>query len=76
MIAFTNAFHGRTLMAMSLTSKVRPYKAGFGPFAPEVYRVPFPDEYHWVGDDAAEEALDALRLAFRTRRSRPGRLRS
>jgi 4-aminobutyrate aminotransferase / (S)-3-amino-2-methylpropionate transaminase / 5-aminovalerate transaminase len=65
-IAFTNAFHGRTLMAMSLTSKVRPYKAGFGPYAPEVYRVPFPDEYHWVGDDAAEEALEALRLAFRT----------
>ena len=65
-IAFTNAFHGRTLMAMSLTSKVRPYKAGFGPYAPEVYRVPFPDEYHWRGDDAAEEALEALRLAFRT----------
>jgi 4-aminobutyrate aminotransferase / (S)-3-amino-2-methylpropionate transaminase / 5-aminovalerate transaminase len=65
-IAFTNAFHGRTLMAMSLTSKVRPYKAGFGPYAPEVYRVPFPDEYHWAGDDAAEEALEALRVAFRT----------
>ena len=65
-LAFTNAFHGRTLMAMSLTSKVRPYKAGFGPYAPEVYRVPFPDEYHWRGDDAAEDALEALRLAFRT----------
>ena len=63
-------------MAMSLTSKVHPYKAGFGPYAPEVYRVPFPDEYHWRGDDAAEDALDALRLAFRTHgRSLAGRLR-
>jgi 4-aminobutyrate aminotransferase/(S)-3-amino-2-methylpropionate transaminase len=41
-IAFEDAFHGRTLLAMSLTSKVHPYKAGFGPFAPEVYRAPFP----------------------------------
>jgi 4-aminobutyrate aminotransferase/(S)-3-amino-2-methylpropionate transaminase len=66
-IAFTNAFHGRTLMALTLTSKIHPYKAGFGPYAPEVYRVPFPDEYHWVGEhSAAEEALDQLRLAFRT----------
>ncbi|UCH19639.1 MAG: 4-aminobutyrate--2-oxoglutarate transaminase [Deltaproteobacteria bacterium] len=40
-IAFENAFHGRTLLAMTLTSKVKPYKFGFGPFAPEVYRMPF-----------------------------------
>jgi 4-aminobutyrate aminotransferase/(S)-3-amino-2-methylpropionate transaminase len=40
-IAFENAFHGRTHMAMSLTSKVKPYKWGFGPFAAEVYRIPF-----------------------------------
>lgn len=40
-IAFENGFHGRTLMGMSLTSKVKPYKLGFGPFAPEVYRIPF-----------------------------------
>ncbi len=40
-ITFENAFHGRTLLAMSLTSKVKPYKWGFGPFAPEIYRVPF-----------------------------------
>ncbi|MFZ5649752.1 MAG: 4-aminobutyrate--2-oxoglutarate transaminase [Bacillota bacterium] len=39
-IAFECAFHGRTLMTMSLTSKVKPYKFGFGPFAPEVYKVP------------------------------------
>ncbi len=41
LIAFSGAFHGRTLLAMTLTSKVHPYKAGFGPFAPEVYRAPY-----------------------------------
>ena len=41
-IAFTGAFHGRSLFAVSLTGKVVPYKAGFGPFAPEVYHAPFP----------------------------------
>ena len=40
-VTFTNAFHGRTLMGMTLTAKEMPYKHGFGPFAPEVYRVPF-----------------------------------
>jgi len=40
-IAFENAFHGRTYMAMTLTSKTNPYKLGFGPFCPEVYRIPF-----------------------------------
>ncbi len=40
-VAFDHAFHGRTLLAMSLTAKVVPYKQGFGPFAPEVYRLPF-----------------------------------
>ncbi len=39
-VALENAFHGRTLMTMSLTSKVKPYKYGFGPFAPEVYKIP------------------------------------
>jgi 4-aminobutyrate aminotransferase/(S)-3-amino-2-methylpropionate transaminase len=40
-VTFTNAFHGRTLMGMTLTAKEMPYKHGFGPFAPEVHRVPF-----------------------------------
>lgn len=40
-IAFEDAFHGRTLMTMTLTSKTMPYKKGFGPFAPEVYRLPY-----------------------------------
>src|SRR3954466_14908751 len=51
-IAFDGAFHGRTLLALSLTSKVHPYKAGLGPFAPEVYRVPFPSGYR--GPSAAD----------------------
>jgi 4-aminobutyrate aminotransferase/(S)-3-amino-2-methylpropionate transaminase len=42
-IAFDGGFHGRTLLALTLTSKTHPYKAGLGPFAPEVYRVPFDD---------------------------------
>ena len=42
-IVFDNAYHGRTLLTMTMTSKVKPYKLGFGPFAPEVYRMPFGD---------------------------------
>jgi len=45
-IAFDNGFHGRTLMGMTLTSKCKPYKFGMGPYAPEVYRMPFADCYH------------------------------
>ena len=60
-IAFERAFHGRTLMAMSLTSKQHPYKAGMGPFAPEVYRAPYPYAYRDRGDDPAAEALAELR---------------
>ena len=41
-VCFTNGFHGRTLMGMTLTAKDMPYKSGFGPYAPEVHRVPFP----------------------------------
>jgi 4-aminobutyrate aminotransferase / (S)-3-amino-2-methylpropionate transaminase / 5-aminovalerate transaminase len=56
-IAFEGAFHGRTLLSLSLTSKTHPYKAGLGPFAPEVYRVPFANDYR--GPDA-RTALEAL----------------
>jgi 4-aminobutyrate aminotransferase/(S)-3-amino-2-methylpropionate transaminase len=62
-IAFEGAFHGRTLLSMTLTSKTHPYKAGLGPFAPEVYRVPFPSDYR--GPTAAE-ALEALERALLT----------
>lgn len=44
-IAFEDGFHGRTLLAMSLTSKTHPYKTGFGPFAPEIYRLPYANCY-------------------------------
>src|SRR5206468_12374926 len=44
-VVFDHAFHGRTLLAMSLTGKVMPYKQGFGPFAPEVYRLPYSYPY-------------------------------
>lgn len=44
-IAFSGAFHGRSLFAVSLTGKVQPYKAGFGPFPAEVYHAPFPDAH-------------------------------
>src|ERR1700756_354045 len=62
-IAFEGGFHGRTLLSLSLTSKTHPYKAGLGPFAPEVYRVPFPNAYR--GPSSAD-ALDAIERAFAT----------
>jgi 4-aminobutyrate aminotransferase/(S)-3-amino-2-methylpropionate transaminase len=62
-IAFEGGFHGRTLLSLSLTSKTHPYKAGLGPFAPEVYRVPFANEYR---GPSAREALDALERALAT----------
>jgi 4-aminobutyrate aminotransferase/(S)-3-amino-2-methylpropionate transaminase len=62
-IGFEGAFHGRTYLSLALTSKTHPYKAGLGPFAPEVYRVPYPNAFR--GPSAAE-ALAALRRAFST----------
>jgi 4-aminobutyrate aminotransferase / (S)-3-amino-2-methylpropionate transaminase / 5-aminovalerate transaminase len=62
-IGFEGGFHGRTLLSLSLTSKTHPYKAGLGPFAPEVYQVPFPNEYR---GPSAEEALAALERALVT----------
>ncbi|MDQ3065607.1 MAG: 4-aminobutyrate--2-oxoglutarate transaminase [Actinomycetota bacterium] len=62
-IAFEGAFHGRTLLAMTLTSRPHPYKVGMGPLAPEVYRAPFPADYR--GPDT-ETALADLRGMFST----------
>ncbi len=62
-IAFEGGFHGRTLLSLTLTSKTHPYKAGLGPFAPEVYRVPFPYEYRGI---SAADALAALERALVT----------
>jgi 4-aminobutyrate aminotransferase / (S)-3-amino-2-methylpropionate transaminase / 5-aminovalerate transaminase len=59
-VVFDRAFHGRTLLTMSMTSKVVPYKRGFGPFAPEVYRAPAPYPYRGVSSDDAVHALETL----------------
>src|SRR5438477_10666156 len=59
-IAFDHAFHGRTNLTMALTAKVVPYKDGFGPFAPEVYRAPAPYPYRGVTSDDALVALSHL----------------
>jgi len=59
-IAFDHAFHGRTNLTMALTSKVVPYKRGFGPFAPDVYRAPAPYPYRGVTTDDALVALSHL----------------
>jgi 4-aminobutyrate aminotransferase / (S)-3-amino-2-methylpropionate transaminase / 5-aminovalerate transaminase len=59
-VVFDRAFHGRTLLTMAMTSKVVPYKRGFGPFAPEVYRAPAPYPYRGVSSDDAIRGLEAL----------------
>jgi 4-aminobutyrate aminotransferase/(S)-3-amino-2-methylpropionate transaminase len=61
-LCFTDAYHGRTMMAMSLTSKIT-YKVGCGPFSSEVYRIPFPNFYHLGNGRSEEEFVDEhLRL--------------
>ena len=61
-VVFEHSYHGRTNLTMALTAKNMPYKEGFGPFAPEIYRVPMPYSFHWVGDQATitEDALDMV----------------
>ena len=69
-ISFHNSFHGRTLMAMTLTGKVAPYRQNFGPYAPEVYQVPYPYEYRRPAGMAAESlggsCVEAVRQLFKT----------
>ncbi|MBB4864913.1 4-aminobutyrate aminotransferase/(S)-3-amino-2-methylpropionate transaminase [Pseudomonas nitritireducens] len=62
-IAFRGGFHGRTLMGMSLTGMSQPYRQNFGPLAPDVYHVPYPNEYRGV---SSEQALAALQEVFDT----------
>jgi len=62
LIAFSSGFHGRTLATMSLTGKVQPYKAGFGPLLPEVYHAPYPMPYHGI---SGEDSLAALAQLFK-----------
>jgi 4-aminobutyrate aminotransferase/(S)-3-amino-2-methylpropionate transaminase len=64
-ICFEDAFHGRTLLAMSLTSKTHPYKAGFEPFASDVYRIPFAYPYRGENGATAETFAHALENAFK-----------
>jgi 4-aminobutyrate aminotransferase len=59
-VVFDNGFHGRTLLTMAMTSKVRPYKAGFGPFPGEVYRAAAPYPYRGVDTVAAVDSLEHL----------------
>jgi 4-aminobutyrate aminotransferase / (S)-3-amino-2-methylpropionate transaminase / 5-aminovalerate transaminase len=61
-VVLGHAYHGRTLLTMTMTSKNAPYKEGFGPFAPEIYRVPSPYPYRWTGpgEDIAQEAFEEL----------------
>src|SRR6266478_5149378 len=61
-IVFDNAFHGRTLMTMTMTSKVKPYKYGFGPYAPEVYRAPYPYPYRMNMTDQEASAFGISEL--------------
>jgi 4-aminobutyrate aminotransferase/(S)-3-amino-2-methylpropionate transaminase len=59
-IAFRGGFHGRTLLGVSLTGFAQPYRQNFGPFAPEIFHTPFPDNYRGVTGDMALAALDEL----------------
>jgi 4-aminobutyrate aminotransferase len=59
-VAFTGAFHGRTMMTMALTGKVMPYKKGFGPFPAEVYHATFPHAFHGLTVERALEDLERL----------------
>lgn len=61
-IAFAGAFHGRTLATMSLTGKVQPYKAGFGPMLPDVFHAPFPMPQHGL---SVEDSLNAIEQLFK-----------
>jgi 4-aminobutyrate aminotransferase/(S)-3-amino-2-methylpropionate transaminase len=66
-LCFEGAFHGRTLLTMTLTSRYKPYKSGFGPFAPEVYRMPFPYPYRSAHpDEAGQLALQSIERALQT----------
>ncbi|MGE6309054.1 4-aminobutyrate--2-oxoglutarate transaminase [Bacillus cereus] len=62
-VSFERAYHGRTLLTMSLTSKVKPYKHGFGPFVSEVYKLPYP-YYYRAEEGLTPEEVDAQILAY------------
>jgi 4-aminobutyrate aminotransferase/(S)-3-amino-2-methylpropionate transaminase len=61
-VVFEHSYHGRTNLTMGMSSKNMPYKDGFGPFAPEVYRLPLPYAFHWIGNQATitEDAMEMI----------------
>ncbi|MHA7870904.1 MAG: 4-aminobutyrate--2-oxoglutarate transaminase [Hyphococcus sp.] len=59
-IAFEGAFHGRTLLATTLTGKAKPYKVGFGPYVPAVFHAPYPDKYHGISVEGSLACLDHI----------------
>jgi 4-aminobutyrate aminotransferase/(S)-3-amino-2-methylpropionate transaminase len=61
-IAFTSAYHGRTLLTLGLTGKITPYKNGFGPFPEEIFRAKFPDALHGVSID---DSMASIELIFK-----------
>lgn len=61
-IAFGGGFHGRTMLGMALTGKVKPYKAGFGPFPAEIFHAPFPSEFHGISVAEALRGLENILL--------------
>ncbi len=65
-VVFDNAYHGRTLMTMTMTAKVKPYKHRFGPYAPEVYRAPFPYAYrmNMSPEEASRTCIQELERMF------------
>ena len=62
-LCFEHAFHGRTLLALTLTGKAQPYRAGFGPYAPEIYRLPFP--YVYRGGEPRDTIETSLKTLVR-----------
>lgn len=63
-VVFEHAYHGRTNLTMALNAKNMPYKDGFGPFAPEIYRMPMPYEYRWIGpkETITADAMEMITL--------------
>ena len=59
-IAFEGAFHGRTLLATTLTGKAKPYKVGFGPLVPGIFHAPYPDAYHGISVEGCLACLDHI----------------
>nr|WP_295973894.1 4-aminobutyrate--2-oxoglutarate transaminase [uncultured Bacillus sp.] len=64
-VSFSRGYHGRTLMTMTMTSKVKPYKYEFGPFAPEVYRAPYPYPYRRPDGTSEEQYEDQVLTDFK-----------